>query len=249
MKKSFFLFILILISFFFVKPLSARTLGAEEISAILNTHSENQLRFRRDFSQKELELSGDFEQLRPQGSDWAFELKSQGNLVNCLINENQAMEFVDTGRGTNIFVTGRIQTVRKNDEDNNKPILELDQCRIRLLSENQAAFIPLEGRWKGCNVRIGKKKYNSKSCSLYMTIRKQSDGYMISDLRRSDGRPIEVVAADFARGTLPEWSTKTLQTGIITSYSCQFKKNNQNSFICEWEEPKREGTINFQRLP
>jgi len=71
---------------------------------------------------------------------------------------------------------------------------------------------------------------------------------MISDLKRSDGRPIEVVTADFAGGTLPEWSTKTLQTGVITSYNCQFEKKNQNIFICEWEEPKREGTINFQRI-
>ena len=248
MKRSFFLLVLILISFFFVKPISAKTFGAEEISMILITHSENQLRFRRDFSEKELELSGDFEQLRPQGRDWAFELKSQGNFVSCLMSENEAMKFVDTGRGTNIFLTGRIQTVSKNDEDNNKPMLELDQCRIRLLSENQVASIPLEGRWKGCNVRIGKKKYSGKSCSLYVTIRKQNDGHMISDLKRSDGRPIEVVTADFARGTLPEWSTKTLQTGVITSYNCQFEKKNQNSFICEWEEPKREGTINFQRI-
>ena len=54
MKKSCFL-VLVLISFFFVKPISAKTFGAQEISVILNTHSENQLRFRRDFSQKELE--------------------------------------------------------------------------------------------------------------------------------------------------------------------------------------------------
>ncbi|MEK9763790.1 MAG: hypothetical protein VW729_14005, partial [Deltaproteobacteria bacterium] len=100
MKRSFLLLVLILISFFFVKPISAKTFRAEEISTILNTHSENQLRFRRDFSQKELELSGDFEQLRPQGSDWAFELKSQGNFVFCLMSENEAMKFVDTGRGT-----------------------------------------------------------------------------------------------------------------------------------------------------
>ena len=247
MKKSCFL-VLVLISFFFVKPISAKTLGAQEISVILNTHSENQLRFRRDFSKKELELSGDFEQLRPQGSDWAFELTSQGYSVSCVLSEDEAMEFVETGRGTNIFLTGKIQTVRKNDSDNSKPILELDQCRIRLLSENQVASIPIEGRWKGCNVRIGKKKYNGKSCSLYVTIRKQSDGYTISDLKRSDGRPIEVVAADFAGGALPEWSTKTIQTGVITSYNCQFEKKNQNSFICEWEEPKKEGTIKFQRL-
>ena len=240
--------VLILISFFFVKPISAKTLGAQEISVILNTHSENQLRFRRDFLQKELELAGDFEQLRPHGSDWAFELRSQGYSVYCVLNENQAMEFVETGRGTNIFLTGKIQTVRNNDGDNKKPSLELDQCRIRLLSENQVASISIEGRWKGCNVRIGKKKYNGKSCSLYVTIRKQSDRYTISDLKRSDGRPIEVVAADFAGGALPEWSTKTLQTGVITSYNCQFEKKNQNSFICEWEEPKREGTIKFQRL-
>ena len=138
--------------------------------------------------------------------------------------------------------------MRKNDSNNRKPILELDQCRIRLLSKNQVASIPIEGRWKGCNVRIGKKKYNGKSCSLYVTIRKQSDGYTISDLKRSDGRPIEVVAADFAGGALQEWSTKILQTGAITSYNCQFEKKNQNSFICEWEEAKREGTIKFQRL-
>ncbi|MGA0888971.1 MAG: hypothetical protein ACO3S0_13695, partial [bacterium] len=81
------LLVLILISFFFVKPISAKTLGAEEISTILNTHSENQLRFRKDFSEKELELSGDFEQLRPQGRDWAFELKRQGNYVSCLMSE------------------------------------------------------------------------------------------------------------------------------------------------------------------
>ena len=247
MKKSCSL-ALVLISFFFVMPISAKTLGAQKISVILNTHSENQLRFRRDFSQKELELAGDFEQLRRHGSDWAFELRSQGYSVYCVLNEDQAMEFVETGRGTNIFLTGKIQTVRNNNGDNNKPSLELDQCRIRLLSENQVASISIEGRWKGCNVRIGKKKYNGKSCSLYVTIRKQSDGYTISDLKRSDGRPIEVVAADFAGGALPEWSTKTLQTGVITSYNCQFEKKNQNGFTCEWKEPKREGTIKFQRL-
>ena len=223
MKKSCFL-VLVLISFFFVKPIFAKTLGAQEISVILNTHSENQLRFRRDFLQKELELTGDFEQLRPQGSDWSFELTSKGNLVSCVLSEDQAMEFVETGRGTNIFLTGKIQAVRKNDRNNSKPILELDYCRIKLLSKNQVASIPIEGRWKGCNVRIGKKKYNGKSCSLYVTIRKQSDGYTISDLKRSDGRPIEVVAADFAGGALPEWSTKRLETGVITSYNCQFEK-------------------------
>ena len=248
MKKSFILLVLVTMAFFFVKPVSAKTLRTEEISAILNTYSENQLRFRRDFSQKELELSGDFEQLRPHGSNWSFEFRSQEYSISCVMSEEKAMTFVETGRGTNIFLTGRIKTVRKNDENSNKPILELDQCRIRLLSENQNVSIHLEGRWKGCNIRIGKNKYNGKSCSLYVTIRKQNKGHIISDLKRSDGRPIEVVTANFVGGTLPQWSTKTLQTGVITSYNCKFEKKNQRSFLCEWEEPKRDGTITFERL-
>ena len=84
MKRSFFLLALVSIAFFFVKPVSAKTLEAEEIFTILNTHEENQLRFRRDFSQKKLELSGDFEQLRPQGSDWAFEVRSQEYFISCI---------------------------------------------------------------------------------------------------------------------------------------------------------------------
>ena len=248
MKRSFFLLALVSIAFFFVKPVYAKTLEAEEIFTILNTHAENQLRFRRDFSQKKLELSGDFEQLRPQGSDWAFEVRSQEYFISCIMSEDQALSLIKIERGANIFLTGRIKTVRKKDDDSNRPILELDQCRIRLLSANQIVSILLEGRWKGCNVRIGNQKYNGKSCSLYVTIRKQNGGYTISDLKRSDGRPIEVVAADFAGGTLLEWSTKTLQTGVVTSYNCQFEKKNQRSFTCEWEEQSRDGTINFKRI-
>ena len=247
MKKPFILLVLITMAFFFGRPVSAKTLGTEEISKILNTYTENQLRFRRDFSKKELELSGDFEQLRPHGSNWSFELRSQEYYISCVMSEERAMTFVETGRGANIFLTGRIKTVRKNDENSNKPILELDQCRIKLLSENQIASIHLEGRWKGCNIRIGKKKYNGKSCGLYLTIRKQKSGHIISDLKRSDGRPIEVVTADFVGGTLPQWSTKTLQTGVITTYSCKFEKKNQRSFICEWEEQRRDGTITFEK--
>jgi hypothetical protein len=248
MKKLMIFLLLVLIVLNMVSPISADTLGENEISTILNTHTENQLRFQRNYSQKQLELSGDFEKLRPQGSDWAFIIKSEGNMISCVLSENEAMVFVEMARGANIFVNGKINKVRDNEEDGPEPILELKKCQIEILFSNKMAIIPMEGRWKGCNVRIGKKKYKGETCSLYVTIKKGNDAFIISDLKRSDGRPIKLVTAKFVSGNLVNWSTKTIQTGVITSYACEFKEMNPNSFACKWQEPQREGDILFQRL-
>ena len=87
------------------------------------------------------------------------------------------------------------------------PVTGVQTCALPiLLSENQVASISIEGRWKGCNVRIGKKKYNGKSCSLYVTIRKQSDRYIISDLKRSDGRPIRSEERRVGKECRSRWS-------------------------------------------
>ena len=105
MKKSCF-WLLVLISFFFVKPISAKTLGAQEISDCKGTHSENQLRFRRDFSQKELKLSGNLNNYDRKEAIGPLNQQAKAICI-LLLSEDQAMEFVETGRGTNIFQLAR----------------------------------------------------------------------------------------------------------------------------------------------
>ena len=230
-----------------VAPLLAESLGPKDLSRILQAYTENELRFRRDFSGKSIELQATFSQLQPTGADWNLLASSEGALVGCRLSESAAMAFVEARTGAPLALKGQIVSVQRNSPEEGINWLELKQCQVKNLGQNVVQF-DLKGRWKGCNLRIGTQKYNGKICSLYLTIEDRMGQLQLSDVRRSDGRPIRVETADAVGGILSDWSTRTMQTNEITQYRCEFAEQQPNEFQCEWQESRREGTIRFERI-
>jgi hypothetical protein len=212
---------------------------------IIRAFAENQLRFQRDFGDQELELSGVFAQLRPQGNQWELLSTTDGAEVACTLSVAEAQQYIEMKRGQSLRIRGRIQTVRATEAET---ILLLERCDIQAQRQPAVANFEMEGRWRGCNLRIGKRTYNGQTCSLYLTIRETREELQISDLRSSRGRPVQAQNADFVQGVLLEWESVEQQTGEVTRYQCEFKESTPNEFRCEWESQRRDGLIRFQRL-